>query len=57
MLLSLVDTHAHLDMLEGYAEFYISDAAENNVHKIIAHINLWYMCFYINMKDYRLCFN
>lgn len=34
-MLSLVDTHAHLDMLEGYAEFYVSEAAENNVDKII----------------------
>ena len=34
-MLSLIDTHAHLDMLEAYAEFYISEAAQNNVDKII----------------------
>ena len=31
----LIDTHAHLDMLEGYAEYYIEQAAENGVGKII----------------------
>ena len=34
-MLSLIDTHSHLDMLEAYAEFYISEAAQNNVDKII----------------------
>ena len=34
-MLSLIDTHAHLDMLEAYAEYYISEAAQNNVDKII----------------------
>ncbi len=33
--MELIDTHAHIDMLEGYAEYYIAQAAENNVSKII----------------------
>lgn len=33
--MELIDTHAHIDMLEGYAEYYIEQAAENNVSKII----------------------
>ena len=33
--MEFVDTHAHLDMLEGYTEYYIAQAAENNVNKII----------------------
>ena len=33
--MELIDTHAHIDMLEGYPEFYIAQAAENNVSKII----------------------
>lgn len=33
--MELVDTHAHIDMLEGYAEYYIEQAAENNVSRII----------------------
>ncbi len=33
--MELIDTHAHIDMLEGYSEFYIAQAAENNVSKII----------------------
>lgn len=34
-MVSLVDTHAHLDMLDGYTEFYVAQAAENGVDKII----------------------
>ena len=33
--MKLIDTHAHIDMLEGYAEYYISQAVENDVDKII----------------------
>ena len=33
--MTLIDTHAHLDMLEGYAEYYIEQAAEKEVSKII----------------------
>ena len=33
--MELIDTHAHIDMLEGYAEYYVAQAAENNVSKII----------------------
>lgn len=33
--MNLIDTHAHIDMLEGYAEYYIQQAIENDVSKII----------------------
>ena len=33
--MKLIDTHPHIDMLEGYAEYYISQAVENDVDKII----------------------
>lgn len=33
--MELIDTHAHIDMLEGYAEYYVQQALDNDVTKII----------------------